>query len=87
MQEQKQIEGEGQRYWNGKLGRKKKIGKYMSAGDWGSRRFKPKAEEGKAKTQKRERKNGKRRNEEGNNMPDPMISYIHKISLVHDNTC
>ena len=35
----------------------------------------------------KEKKIGKRRNDERNNMPDLMISYIYKISLVHDNTC
>ena len=35
----------------------------------------------------KEKKIGKRRNDERNNMPDLMISYIYKTSLVHDNTC
>ena len=35
----------------------------------------------------KEKKIGKRRNDERNNMPDLMISYIYKISLVHGTTC
>ena len=44
-----------------------------------SERFKTKTEEGKGQDTKKGNKIGKRRDDERNNVPDPMISYIHMI--------
>ena len=48
-----------------------------------SGRFKTKAEEEKGQDTKKGNKIGKRRDDERNNIPGPMIPYIHTISLVH----
>ena len=66
--------------WQGEKKEKNwKIHVERTAGDWGSGRFKRKAEEGKGQDKKKGNKIGKRSDNEKNNVPDPMISYIHMI--------